>query len=110
MKIVGRFYFKQTISGNLIGEFSNNLSSRNLTECANIENKIDEPFCGEFKTAWFENEVNSLNLKIEIKDISINNIYKLTWSNKTRIVFWGEGFLVENMLIGDYRNFEEIQE
>jgi hypothetical protein len=109
-RIIGRFYFKQTKSGNLIGEFSNNMSPINLTECSNINSKFNEDFCGDFKTIWFENKENLLNLKIERRDINDNNIYKLTWSNNGGVIFWGEGFIVDDILIGDYRNFEKIQD
>lgn len=105
MKIIGRFYFKQTTSGNLIGEFSNNFSTHNIAECANIKKGYDKPFQGEYKTIWFEDGENSLNLKIELKQ-STDNIYSLLWFNEEKNVFWGEGFLVDNLLIGDYRDFE----
>ena len=33
-KVQGRFYFKLTDSGNLLGEYSNPLMARNEPECA----------------------------------------------------------------------------
>lgn len=111
MSILGRFYFKQTTYGNLLGEFSNNKISVNLTESANIIENYVGKFTGKFKTTWFQDVQHNLNLEITFRENTNNNIYSLTWTDeKNKIVYFGEGFLVDEILIGDYRDFETIQE
>lgn len=109
MSILGRFYFKQTNYRNLIGEFSNNESKINLSESANILEFYGEQFIGKYRTTWFEFSVNTLILEITFKESTNNNIYSLTWRNEenNNIIFWGEAFIVDNILIGDYRDFEK---
>ena len=106
MSITGRFYFKQTDSGNLIGEFSNNKMIVNSTESADIVKIKVNVFIGDYKSSWIENgEVELLNLRIELK--TNTKIYKLIWfkANAEEPAFWGEGFLVDKMLIGNYQDF-----
>ena len=68
MSITGRFYFKQTDSGNLLGEFSNNSMSVNSTESADIVKNEANAFIGDYKSSWIEDgEAELLNLKIELK-------------------------------------------
>jgi hypothetical protein len=107
MSVIGRFYFKQTKNGNLIGEFSNNHTNENITECANIKSEFDKnnKFIGNYETVWMESKANFLILKIEYKTVN-KQIFKLTWSNSNKIIFYGEGFIVDKILIGDYRDFE----
>lgn len=104
--ILGRFYFKQTVNGNLLGEFSNDESPRNVCECSNIVSGLDEPFIGQYRSTWFERTAQSLTLEIGFKEDTNNTIYTLQWRNNRRIIFHGEGFLVDDILIGDYRDFE----
>ena len=111
-KLLGRFYFKKTDSGNLIGEFSHNEHDRNYTESADLdeddlqnENNRKE-FAGNYITTWQENSKPRLSfLVITPKH---KHIYTLSWfsdSAKTNQTFWGEGMLCDGILIGDYRNF-----
>jgi hypothetical protein len=79
MKIFGRFYFRQTRNGNLLGEFSNNASNRNFTESANILSEFQTEFVGNYVTTWNENEPTSLDLVISNKT-STNGIFTLIWS------------------------------
>ena len=109
MSLIGRFYYKQTKNGNLLGEFSNNFTDENITECANIKSTFEKKnkFIGSYATAWLENSAKSLILKIEYKTQN-KEIFKLTWTNpkNNEIIFYGEGFIVDKILIGDYRDFE----
>ncbi len=106
MNLIGRFYFKQTKNGNLFGEFSNNLTNKNFTECANIISNFDKKvrFIGNYKTVWFDEKYESLNLNIEYKTEN-KEILKLTWINPVskQSIFNGEGFIVDKILIGDYQ-------
>ena len=97
-KVIGRFYFKKTINGNLLGEFSNNGLKENITESADlIENMDKADFEGLYNTTWYEDGACSAKLKIE----STNGIYSLRWSEGGS--FEGRGMLYENnILIGNY--------
>lgn len=106
-EIIGRFYFKQTLNLNLIGEYSNNISLKNLSECANKTDKETEPFIGKYQTIWFEKEPISMDLIIDYKEKTNKRIFTLTWEDKLKKqIFNGEGFIVDKILIGDYRNFK----
>ena len=105
-QIIGRFYFKRTQNGNLIGEFSNNVILRTLTESADIIDPLDG-FRGKYHTTWQEDGDSIFaNLTIGFKDGTGNSIYQLSWTTKDgTLMFLGEGFLVDGILIGDYRDF-----
>ena len=104
-KIIGRFYFKLDDNENLSGLFSNNLHTKNYPE--NATRISGKGFTGEFNASWTD-ELGSFkaNLKIALKGES-DDIYTLHWSNES-IKFYGEGFIVNGILIGDYRNFSRI--
>lgn len=104
--LIGRFYFKKTANGNLLGEFSHNRSEINSSESADILNYSDD-FIGTYFTTWQENNApRSANLKIEFKQGTGDRIYKLTWTLDNKELFLGEGFLCDKILFGDYRNFK----
>ena len=106
-KLIGRFYFKCTNNGNLIGEFSNNISSGIYSESADLnvtDKKGEDPFIGNYISTWRENgRPKSANLLIEYKLDTNSQIYSLTWKLKGNINYFGEGMLCDNILIGDYR-------
>lgn len=102
--IIGTFYFKQTKSGNLIGEFTNNNMLGISTESADIYTSIKDKFVGDYKTTWFEVEKSQyLTLKIRIKESTNNTVIELTWENKSGLEkFHGLGFIVGKKLVGYY--------
>lgn len=104
--ILGRFYFKQTLNGNLLGEFSNYMINQNTTESADLISEFDQMFIGNYRATWFGHMAESLDLEIRFKSNENNRIYSLIWSKNQEIIFIGEGFLVDNILIGDYRDDE----
>lgn len=107
-KLIGRFYFKKTKNGNLIGEFSNNLSKTNSTESADLIKQDTIGFNGEYASSWREDaEVKFAKLSITDK-AGCKNIYTIKWEQGDIIIFWGEGFVCDDILIGDYRDFENI--
>jgi hypothetical protein len=117
-KIIGRFYFKKTSSGNLIGEFSNNACNRNYTESAVLKSQIPDDagpekadegeFAGDYSSTWFDEKSGSVLAELNIsKRPNCKNIFSLKWSGKN-ISFWGEGMISDGILIGDYRDFEKI--
>ncbi|MFA6057531.1 MAG: hypothetical protein WC756_04985 [Taibaiella sp.] len=104
--VIGSFYFRKTFNGNLLGEFSNIHLGKIITESANIIT-ISEGFVGTYESTWYEHkEANALKLSIDYKDDSNNQILELKWSDGTSIIYWGEGFVNDNVLLGHYRNFE----
>jgi hypothetical protein len=107
--VIGRFYFNKTNSGNLIGEFSNSGMKTVDSECANIESNPDS-FIGVYNSVWEDDDgPHYAKLVIAYKSGTGDKIVSLKWiakNNKT--TFWGEGMFVDDLLIGDYRNFELI--
>lgn len=103
-KIIGAFYFEQTYSGNLIGEFVNNKMSGISTESADTNNRNECKFVGNYKTTWSESEKSEFSyLKIEIKENTNNTVFKLTWNDKSgSSKFTGIGFITDEKLIGYY--------
>jgi len=104
-KLIGRYYFKQTSNGNLIGEFSCNLFHKIYTESADFKEgkRSKVPFIGSYFSTW-EDEGNSImaDLDIDYKYKQKITIYKLTWKLKGNLTYVGEGMLCDNILIGDY--------
>jgi hypothetical protein len=95
--IIGNFYLKQTSSGNLLGEYTNTVNEEIFTENARPINGGSSTFAGEYNTSWLEgNKDDPHKSKLIIK--AEGNKYKLEWSN----LFWGQGFVVDGILIGFY--------
>lgn len=107
--IIGRFYFKMTKNGNLIGEYSNSGMQSVDAELANSMSS-HQGFVGDYNSVWEEdNRSYSATLHIKLKDPSNTKIFSLEWINKSgKPVHWGEGMMVDDILIGDYRNFPLI--
>lgn len=106
--VLGRLYFKQTINGNLLGEYSNTEMDQNRTESADITSVFNLPFIGTYTSTWFEQSAQTLELTIGFKDETNNSIYTLIWIDSRGVLFRGEGILVDNILICDYRD-EELE-
>jgi hypothetical protein len=56
-EIIGRFYFKKTSNGNLIGEWSNNKSDekqRTSTESCDLKKGEDKSYIGLYRSTWQE--------------------------------------------------------
>jgi hypothetical protein len=111
-ELKGRFYFRLTDNGNLIGEFSNNHSVHSQTESAERRPQNDivpeSPFgfIGTYQSTWFEaatDEPMSTRLKIAYKD-DFHQIFTLQWirPNCDKPLFEGEAMIAEGLLIGNY--------
>ena len=101
-KIIGRFYFKQTSNGNLIGEFSNDHSTGISTESSELFGCKSDGFVGKYYSTWQEDRVACFaDLEIAHKHNTNNKIFTLKWTGKSGFV--GEGMLCDNILIGNYR-------
>lgn len=109
--LIGRFYFKKSHNGNLTGEFSNNRISFVSSESADIQNNEENTdFIGVYNTTWQqEREPFFCKLTITHRQNTSQRIYSLEWTdNNENLMFVGEGFVFENTLIGDYRDFQII--
>lgn len=102
-KLIGCFYLRKTKSGNILSEFTNNLDAKIITESADINESDDiNKFPGKYFTTWQE-EKAAILMSLTIKqNILISKKFQLEWSKDGEIVFLGEGFLLENDLIGYY--------
>lgn len=106
--LIGRFYFKKTHNGNLIGEFSNNIIDFISSESADAHNDNDSnDFIGIYNTTWQQDHQPFFaKLTISYRQNTSQRIYTLEWLDKSgNLIFLGEGFVFENSLIGDYRDF-----
>lgn len=104
--IIGRLYFRLTASGNLIGEFSNQISTGNTTESADRITGHSSTFIGDFRSTWLDdNEPVFATLRIQAKEGTIN-IFSLSWQINGSQSFVGEAIVVDGLLIGDYRDME----
>ena len=104
-KIIGNFYFRRTANGNILGEYTNKGIKEVFAEIAIPKDKIDT-FVGKYTTSWFEGNTedpNTSELEIETKE---DNKFRLTWKNANEELFYGEGFIVDNILIGFYTDGE----
>ncbi len=107
--IHGRFCFIRTQNGNLLGEYSNQLSRFNATECAELRRRDEEepPFAGTYRSTWLEDDgPEDMLLTIGPRPSERDSIYKLTWSRGTEVVFYGEAFVFNDVLIGNYWDAE----
>jgi len=101
--IRGRFYFKKTRNGNLLGEFSNNAGDRSWTESCDLIDGDNCDFIGTYNSSWQENgKALFANLSISRKGGENSQIFELTWQRNGKLIFQGEGMLCDDMLVGDY--------
>lgn len=101
--LLGRFYFKKTSNGNLVGEFSNNKSKSISTESADKIESFDS-YIGTYNSTWQENgTMRFAKLYISQKKDTGNTIFTLEWKVDDKLIFVGEGMFCDNILIGDYQ-------
>lgn len=103
---MGRFYFKMTANGNLVGEYSHRDSTP--TRCyAEAATRIsdDTGWTGRYITTWCEApkcQCESAELSIQARP---NGIYALEWmGDKGKRLFSGEAMRCNDTLVGDYTN------
>ena len=106
--LVGRFYFKQTSNGNLIGEYSNYaaLSANEpqvATESADFLGDWDDSkdkFIGAYRSSWAYDGVAVFATLTITPHKSKNKLFTLEWRGIEN--YEGEGMLCDDILIGDY--------
>lgn len=103
MSVHGSFHFRLTNTGNLIGEYLNNIDQAILSESANRMSD-DAGFAGEYITSWIENKQAMINY-LKIEETS-QNVFKLVWTDLDHNqVFEGKATLLEeNTIYGHYSN------
>ena len=105
-KIVGSFYLRKTESGNLLGEFTNNVRFTVSTENANLQEAGDIPYEGRYLSTWLEgDEPHTAELIIDhLKDVnSCGKQYKLVWNDLQKgPIYEAQALLAEDVLVGHY--------
>jgi hypothetical protein len=94
--VTGRFYFKQTSNGNLIGEFSNHQSPDIYTESA-------DGYIGKYYSTWREVRTPRF-ADLEISKTGSTKKFSLIWNVTGGEKYTGEGMLCGDILIGDYES------
>lgn len=105
--LIGRFYFKLTSNGNLVGEYSHRdpSSQRCYAEAATRTSPGGIGWCGEYRTTWCEGpsfEVVSAWLKIEAVTAQIFVVRWLDGKDQNQPLFYGEAMICDGILMGDY--------
>jgi hypothetical protein len=105
-RIIGSFYLKKTESGNLQGEFTNNMLFTVNTESADLREEGEAPFLGKYFSTWYEGDVPcSAELVVTyLPNAENKNVkYRLLWTNLNGVpIYEGEAILAEGMLIGHF--------
>lgn len=103
IQIRGRFYFKRTSNGNIIGEFSNRQGDVVSTESADLTGH-STGFVGSYNTTW--QEVGKPHYAtLTIAPCTRNPaLFTVTWFRDRKMIFDGEGMLCDDILIGDYHS------
>ena len=101
-EIIGNFYYTRSVNGNLLGEFTNNLDDRILSESCNPRTNMDG-FIGEYNSSWQQNrDTFGFGLTIDNHPTALGK-FTLIWSNPNGTPeYFGEGFRVGEMLVGFY--------
>ena len=103
----GWFYFKQSDSGNLIGEYGHEYSPLGVyTESGEFvkgdQDILKNPNAknAEFESTWMDPNTTPTWGKLEVE--RNGRIFKVKWSYKTGPVFEGKGILCDGVLIGEF--------
>lgn len=110
--IKGRFYLRQTVNGNLSGEYSNDDSLHSMPECccnktAGASNCQPATFVGRYRSTWIEDPnymTVSADLEIDLKP-KASQIFDLKWIDpvSSKTLFRGQAMLAEGgILVGNY--------
>lgn len=104
-KIVGSFYLIQNETGNLMGEFTNNIRFSVTVESACLKEAGANAFEGRYQSMWMENGLPCMaELVIGISESPETDFkYTLVWQDADqKPMYSAEAFLAEGMLIGHY--------
>ena len=112
--VLGYFLFKILGDGCLGSKYGNTIHPRLFAECAvktSQPDKVDD-FIGEYITTWIENdgagEIVTAEAILEIfRRPHSTSQYRLIWRDReppNSILYYGEGMLSDNVLVGSYWN------
>lgn len=105
-KIVGSFYLRKTDSGNLLGEFTNNVRFTVSTENADLKEAGDVPYVGRYLSTWLEGGIpHTAELVIDHLENAetCGKHYKLVWTGEdNKPIYEAEALLAEDVLVGHY--------
>jgi hypothetical protein len=110
-RTTGRFYFKKTSNGNLIGEFSNHAERGVFTESSDLTTPPDvlaqrnHDYRGTYASHWREGQTAFFaDLTISSKPNS-TALFCLEWrATGGATNYDGEAMLCDDMLVGDYHS------
>lgn len=100
-KIIGRFFFKKTSNGNLVGEWSNSHGTQVFSESADLMEPGADTYLGDYASTWQENKKPIFAI-LTIRKKGLGPLFTLEWRGTSN--FDGEGMLCDNILIGDYHS------
>ncbi|MGV3460313.1 MAG: hypothetical protein ACO1N9_07660 [Flavobacterium sp.] len=103
-KIVGSFYLIQNETGNLMGEFTNNVRCTVSVESACLKTAGANAFEGCYQSMWLEDGLPCFaELVIDVLATDKEFNYHLVWNDADHNpLYEAEGFLAEGMLVGHY--------
>ncbi|MCR5863438.1 hypothetical protein LRS05_15520 [Flavobacterium sp. J372] len=102
--IIGSFYLIQNETGNLMGEFTNNIRFSVTVESACRKEAGAKAYEGRYSSMWIEGGLPCLaELIIGIKNTGKAFNYSLVWNDyNKKPLYRAEAFLAEGMLVGHY--------
>jgi|SRR5580698_11436068 len=101
IRINGRFYLRKTANGNLLGEWSNNVTPGIFTESCDSDGHTNQLFDGMYFSTWREGR-DAFFATLTIR--AQGSIFLLEWRGSDGN-FDGQGMLErDGVLIGDYRS------
>jgi len=104
-KFAGRFYFRLTDAGNLLGEYSNtDLAATRPESALRKHSSHRDGFRGEYVSTWIEPPRDGVvaNLKIQPKSAPSTQL-SLVWTDAVgKTIFEGEAFVNDGLMIGNY--------
>lgn len=106
--LIGRFYFKRTATGNLLGEYSHRRSDPRLVYAeAATRTSEGRGWEGTYRTVWREGpNFTPVFARLEIRQAEGSTaLFKVEWfdeASAARRIFEGEAMECDGNLIGDY--------
>lgn len=101
----GCFHFFKLPNGDLEGGYTNNTLAVILSEVAVAFDEINRGFTGTYNSTWIESNGNQASgvLTVRFIENTGNQKFRLEWVGRNNSGnFTGEGYIVDNMLIGNY--------
>lgn len=101
--IIGSFYLMRNETGDLTGEYTNNVLCTVSTEHAALKEAGPDLYEGKYLSSWLEaGEPHTGELVIG-RIANENSRYHVIWNdNDTGVVYEAEAFLADGVLVGHY--------